>query len=66
NLDSKTGEEIMEIFKKLHQNGNTIILVTHELYIAEHANRIVHILDGSIASDDLTTNGRKSDGTYVA
>lgn len=66
NLDSKTGEEIMEIFEKLHDNGNTIILVTHELYIAEHANRIVHILDGSIASDDLTKNGRTSDGKYVA
>jgi putative ABC transport system ATP-binding protein len=66
NLDSKTGEEIMQIFRNLHEKGNTIILVTHELYIAEHANRIVHILDGAIASDDLTTNGRSRDGRYVA
>ncbi len=66
NLDSKTGEEIMEIFEKLHEKGNTIILVTHELYIAEHANRIVHILDGGIASDDLTKNGRNADGKYMA
>ena len=59
NLDSKTGEEIMEIIELLHTNGNTIILVTHEQYIAEHANRIVHILDGNIASDAITHNGRK-------
>ncbi|MBT4484271.1 MAG: ABC transporter ATP-binding protein [Candidatus Latescibacteria bacterium] len=58
NLDSKTGEEIMEIIQELHEKGNTIILVTHEKYIAEHANRIVHILDGNIASDESTTNGK--------
>ena len=54
NLDSKTGEEIMQVLEKLHQRGNTIILITHEKYIAEHANRIVHILDGMIASDYIT------------
>ena len=59
NLDSKTGEEIMQILGKLHQRGNTIILITHEKYIAEHANRIVHLLDGKIASDDITLNGYK-------
>jgi len=59
NLDSMTGEEIMEIIGKLHDQGNTIILVTHEKYIADHANRIVHILDGNIASDDITANGHK-------
>ena len=59
NLDSMTGEEIMEIIGKLHDQGNTIILVTHEKYIADHANRIVHILDGNIASDDITANGNK-------
>jgi putative ABC transport system ATP-binding protein len=53
NLDSATGEEIMQIFRKLNQNGNTIILVTHEQYIAEHARRIVRLLDGSVASDSL-------------
>ena len=56
NLDSKTGEEIMEIFEELHADGNTIILVTHEKYIADHANRIVHILDGMIDSDKTTDN----------
>lgn len=59
NLDSKTGEEIMEIFEILHDNGNTIILVTHEKYIADHANRIVHILDGMIDSDLITENAEK-------
>ena len=57
NLDSKTGEEIMKIFEVIYRQGNTIILVTHEKYIADHANRIVHLLDGKIASDDLTSNG---------
>ena len=59
NLDSKTGEEIMEVFEDIHEKGNTIILVTHEQYIAEHANRIVHILDGKIYSDTETSNGTK-------
>lgn len=57
NLDSKTGEEIMIIFEELYKNGNTIILVTHEQYIADHANRVVHILDGMINSDTMTGNG---------
>jgi len=51
NLDSTTGEEIMALFRDLHNEGNTIILVTHEEYIAEHARRIVRIRDGLIASD---------------
>ncbi len=51
NLDSTTGEEIMQIFRELSRAGNTIILVTHEQYIAEHARRIVKLHDGSIASD---------------
>jgi putative ABC transport system ATP-binding protein len=51
NLDSTTGEEIMQIFRRLNESGNTIILVTHEQYIAEHAGRIVRLLDGSVASD---------------
>lgn len=52
NLDSKSGEEIMKIFDSLHDAGNTIILVTHERYIAEHANRTIHLFDGKIRSDD--------------
>ena len=51
NLDSKTGIEIMELFENLHREGNTIVLVTHEPDIAEHAHRVVTIRDGVIASD---------------
>ncbi len=51
NLDSKTGDEIMALFANLHQQGNTIILVTHEHDIAQHAHRIINIRDGKIASD---------------
>jgi putative ABC transport system ATP-binding protein len=52
NLDSKTGEEIMNLFQNLHRQGNTIILVTHELDIAQHAHRVIFIRDGAIASDE--------------
>ena len=51
NLDSKTGVEIMALFARLHQAGNTIVLVTHEADIAEHAHRVVHIRDGKIEND---------------
>ncbi len=51
NLDSKTGEEIMLLFNEIYEKGNTIILVTHEEYIAEHAARIVRLRDGLIESD---------------
>ena len=57
NLDSRTGEEIMLIFRKIHEAGNTILIVTHEEYIAEHTRRIVRLLDGKIASD--VKNGAK-------
>jgi putative ABC transport system ATP-binding protein len=51
NLDSKTGEEIMSLLENLYQQGNTIILVTHEADIARHARRIVFLRDGLIESD---------------
>lgn len=51
NLDSKTGEEIMQLFNELHEKGNTIILVTHEEYIAGHAARIIRLKDGLVESD---------------
>ena len=52
NLDSKTGDEIMVLFEELHKKGNTIILVTHEEYIAEHAHRIIRVRDGMVESDE--------------
>jgi putative ABC transport system ATP-binding protein len=52
NLDSQTSNEIMNFFDELHQQGNTIILVTHEHDIAEHAHRVLHILDGRINLDE--------------
>ena len=54
NLDSKTGEEIMNLFESLYQQGNTVIVVTHEPDIARHARRTVHLRDGVIESDELT------------
>lgn len=56
NLDSKTGEEIMILFNDIYNLGNTIILVTHEEYIAEHAARIVRIKDGLVESDEHVKN----------
>lgn len=58
NLDSKTGDEIMSILDELHAAGQTIILVTHEDYIAEHARRTVRLRDGCIESD--VTNGARA------
>ena len=51
NLDSSTGREIMGLFERLHADGNTLIVVTHEQSIADHANRVVRLSDGDIVSD---------------
>src|SRR3954463_3747103 len=51
NLDSKTSDEIMDIFGKIHSSGNTVILVTHEEDIAKHAHRIIRLRDGVLESD---------------
>lgn len=59
NLDSKTGDEIMELFDNLHAQGNTIILVTHEDFIAEYSHRIIRLRDGLIESDRETEKGKK-------
>ncbi len=59
NLDSKTGDEIMALLDDLHAKGNTIVVVTHEPDIAEYAHRVVHIRDGQIASDVMSTRIRK-------
>ena len=52
NLDTKTGDEIMAIFKRLHSDGNTIILVTHEHDVARRADRIIHVRDGKVETDE--------------
>jgi putative ABC transport system ATP-binding protein len=54
NLDSQTGVEIMALFDRLHDQGNTIVLVTHEHDIAEYAHRVIHIRDGQVFSDQKT------------
>lgn len=54
NLDSQTGEEIMALFARLHEQGNTIILVTHEPDIAAHAHRVIRLRDGKIEKDERT------------
>ena len=53
NLDSKSGQQVMDIFQKLNDQGHTIILVTHEKYTAEMAKRIISLKDGKIVSDEL-------------
>ncbi|MCK4881073.1 MAG: ABC transporter ATP-binding protein [Bacteroidales bacterium] len=56
NLDTKTGQEIMRIFEKLHRQGNTLIIVTHEHDIATYADRIIYIRDGAIEKEERKKN----------
>jgi putative ABC transport system ATP-binding protein len=65
NLDSKSGAQIMDILQKLNDAGNTIILVTHETYTAEHAKRIIRIRDGMIVSDEPVSNRRVSKNGFL-
>jgi putative ABC transport system ATP-binding protein len=60
NLDSKTGADIMALFDTLNRRGNTIVLVTHEEDVAEHARRIVRILDGRVVDDRMSSKSRSA------
>nr|WP_319570561.1 ABC transporter ATP-binding protein [uncultured Draconibacterium sp.] len=56
NLDSKISEEIMKLFAEIHRKGNTLVMVTHEEDIAEHAHRIIRLKDGEVESDIINEN----------
>jgi putative ABC transport system ATP-binding protein len=58
NIASDQAEEVMEIFQRLNNSGHTIVMITHELDIAEHAKRIIHLLDGKIKDDRINNNRR--------
>jgi len=60
NLDSKTSEDIMNLFGEIHSRGNTIILVTHEEEIARHAHRIIRLKDGEVDKDEVNKNPIKT------
>ncbi|MBN1873005.1 MAG: ABC transporter ATP-binding protein [Anaerolineae bacterium] len=57
NLDTRSAEEIMQLLHKLHDQGGTIVMVTHELDIAEHAERVIYLRDGQVISDKLHASG---------
>lgn len=65
NLDSKTSYDIMDLFEELHDNGNTIIMVTHEDDIAHYAHRIVRLRDGLVETDEVNKNVTKMDPTHM-
>ncbi|MCA9785371.1 MAG: macrolide ABC transporter ATP-binding protein, partial [Candidatus Cloacimonetes bacterium] len=53
NLDSRTGEDILALFRELHAQGNTLMVVTHDPTIASRAQRVIHLLDGHVERDEL-------------
>ncbi|WP_232688384.1 ABC transporter ATP-binding protein [Halobacterium zhouii] len=62
NLDTDTGGTIMDAFAELNAAGNTVLLVTHERHIAEHADRIVHLLDGELEREEVVERPRRTTG----
>ena len=65
NLDSRTGLTIIALFQKLHKEGATIIMVTHEMDIALHADRIIHLKDGKIVGDEIIKNPKDAEFEYA-
>ena len=66
NLDSKSGKAVMEILQNLNEKkGHTIILITHETYTAEHAGRIIRLMDGKIESDQIVNNRLKAEDHFT-
>jgi len=64
NLDSRTGLAIIALFQKLHREGATIVMVTHEMDIALHGSRIIHLKDGKIVGDEIIKNPKDADTEY--
>ncbi|WP_231187161.1 ABC transporter ATP-binding protein [Haladaptatus sp. DYF46] len=62
NLDTETGQQIMALFEELNDEGNTVLMVTHERHIAEHAERVVHILDGTVERVEEIDSQRRVEG----
>ncbi len=65
NLDSKSGEVVMDTLQNLNQKGHTIILITHETYTAEHSQRIIRLKDGMLESDSPVKNRRVANGHFI-
>lgn len=65
NLDSKSGNQIMKILQDLNKQGRTIILVTHETFTAEHAQRVIRVRDGNLVGDELVLNRRTADDGQI-
>lgn len=65
NLDTKTGELVLASFQNLNEQGRTIILITHERYVAEHAKRIISIRDGIIESDERVNQQKRSNNSHI-
>lgn len=65
NLDTETGELVLSSFQNLNEQGRTIILITHERYVAEHAKRIISIRDGIIESDEKVSQRKRSNNSHI-